>query len=302
MSKQWLRSIKLEVGEAGPLGVGGISIESESLRCAFEIDRDEKPWPNSATIRIWNLNPDHRAELAEQQGIRCRLEAGYQEQRGVLFDGFLREAPSEHDGTNWITECHAGDGELDKDGDPIAGASIHKTWSRGTPCAQILKDFVAEMNIDPGNTAIAGAAAAMTTGAAIPLAFTVDGPVLDELTYFMRSVGLAWSIQDGAMQVRVADVPADTGPLISPQTGLVGRVRKFTRKIERENTLSKKTELATWSMVSGTCLLLPELKPGIGFALTSDAATGAYLCTRVRHAGDTHAREWYTEFEARSYV
>lgn len=300
MSSQWMRAIKLSVGDPGPIGLGGVTIESDSLTCSFEIDRDEKPWPNSARIRIMNLNPKHRAELADSQGIPCSLEAGYKKSLGQIFAGMLREASSTHDGTNWITEITGGDGELNSEGDPIASASIHKTWARGTPCAQIVKDFAAEMKVDAGNAAITGAAARLTTGAAIPHAFTIDGPILDELTYFMRSVGLAWSIQDGAFQVRLADVPASMGPLISPLTGLVGHVVKSTRKIERENTVTRQKELTEWQMAAGTCLLLPELQPGIGFLLNSEAATGVYLCTSVRHVGDTASREWYTHWEARS--
>jgi hypothetical protein len=116
----------------------------------------------------------------------------------------------------------------------------------------------------------------------------------------MRSVGLAWSIQDSAFQVRLADAPASTGPLISPMTGLVGHVAKSTRKIERENTATKAKETTLWQMAAGTCLLLPELKPGMGFALQSEAANGVYLATKIRHVGDTHGREWYTEWEGRA--
>jgi hypothetical protein len=300
MSSQWMRLIKLSAGDPGPTGLGGVTIESDSLRCSFEIERDEKPWPNSATTRIWNLNPGHRAELASMQGVPCTLEAGYRGKRSQLFDGMLREATNEHDSTDWITTISGGDGELDKDGEPIASKSISKTWAQNTPCIQIVKDFAAELNVDPGNAAIAGAAAKLTTGVALPFAFTVDGPILDELTYFMRSVGLTWSIQDGVFQVRVADAPANMGPLISPSTGLVGHVTKSTRKIERENQTTKEKELTTWQMAHGTCLLLPELKPGTGFALQSESATGVYLCTKVRHVGDTHGREWYTEWEARA--
>lgn len=300
MSEQWLRSIFLSVGEPGPLGVGGVSMETDSLRCAFEIERDEKPWPNTATIRIWNLTPAHRAELADLQGVPCVLAAGYQGANGQLFSGMLREAQSVKEGTDWITTITGGDGELDTEGEPIAGKSIHKTWAKATPCLQILKDFIAEMKLAEGNASVAGAAAALSTGMMLSHAFTVDGPILDELTYFMRSVGLAWSIQDGAFQVRLADAPASVGPLISPLTGLVGHVTISTRKIERENVTTKIKETTTWKMAAGSCLLLPALTPGIGFALQSAAASGAYLCTRLRHVGDTHGTEWYTEFEGRA--
>jgi hypothetical protein len=288
---QWQRAIVLSIGS--------IQIDTDTLDVAFEIERDEKPWPNLARIQVWNLNPAHRAELAASQGVECRLEAGYVEGTGLLFSGRLREATSIADGVDWITTLESGDGELDSEGEPIASKSIRKTWARGTPCLQILKDFIAEMKVDEGNASVTGAAASLTTGAAISHAFAVDGPILDELTYFMRSVGLTWSIQDGAFQVRLADAPASVGPLITPSTGLVGRVTASTRKVERENQTTKEKELTTWQMAAGTCLLLPELRPGIGFTVDASTVSGAHLCTKVRHVGDTGASSWYTEWEGR---
>jgi hypothetical protein len=269
------------------------------LRVTFTVERDEKPWPNTAAIQIYNLTAAHREYLAGQRAIPCRLKAGYQgNAQGTLFEGFLRDAQSRHDGTDWITAVGAGDGELNQDGDPIAGGSIHKTWARGTPLVAVLKDFCKELKINLGNVVTAGAGAMLSTGVALSHAFTVDGPGLDELIYLMRSLGMPWSIQDGALQVRAApEVPASAGPLIAPQTGLVGSVETSTRKVKRVNTLTKKAEQKELKICAGKCLLLPALKPGQLFVLTSEAVTGPVLCTVVRHAGDTHGGEWYTEFE-----
>jgi hypothetical protein len=304
MADQWLRSIALDVGEGGPLALGGFALVSSStdpqmLRVSFSVERDEKPWPNTAEIKLYNLNAEHRKYLAAQRAIPCRLKAGYQSgSLGTLFEGFLRDAQSRHDGTDWVTTLGAGDGELNKDGDPIAGGSIHKTWSRGTPLLTVLKDFCNELKIDLGNVTTAGAGAMLSTGVALSHAFTVDGPGLDELIYLMRSLGMPWSIQDGALQVRATpEVPAATGPLVAAATGLVGSVETSTRKVKRVNTLTKAAEQKELKICSGKCLLLPGLKPGQLFVLTSEAVTGPVLCTVVRHVGDTHGGEWYTEFE-----
>lgn len=303
MTTQWLRSIDLQVGEGGPLGLGGFALTSSStdptmLRVAFDIERDEKPWPNSAEIQIWNLTPEHREWLSAQRAVPCRLKAGYRGSLGLLFEGYLRDAISEHQGTDWITALTAGDGELNEDGEPLGGGSIRKTWKRGTPLVTIVKDFAKELKIGAGNSTIVGASAKLSTGFVLSHAFSVDGPVFDELEYFMRAVGLRWSIQDSALQLRVGDVPASIGPLVAPETGLVGHVSKTVKEVTRENTITKAKELTRLDMVEGTCLLLPELKPGVGFVLKSEAAVGTCLCTKATHRGDTFSREWYTQWEA----
>lgn len=299
---QWLRRFTLELGEGGPLGLGGLAISSAdgpTLRVKFNVERDERPWPNVAEIRVYNLTPDHRKWLEGQRGIPCRLSAGYKDGQGTVFEGVLREARTERENMDWVTIVRAGDGELNKDGDPLASGSIQKTWKKGTPISTVMLTFVKELKVDPGTSAISAPAAMLLTGPVLAHAYTVDGPILDEFIYFMRSVGLTWSIQDGALQVRLAEVPAGIAPLISPLTGLVGNTTVATRKVERTNTITKKKELTELTVCSGRCLLLPGLLPGQQLIVQSET-TGApalYLATKVRHYGDTHGTDWYTEFE-----
>lgn len=289
MTTNFRRWISLDVG-ASP---GGFSLAStESLRVVFSIERDEKPWPNTAEIAVYNLNPDHRQYLSTLQGVPCKLHAGYEDGTGLLFDGMLREAKSVHSGTEWITSISAGDGELDKKGEPIAGKQIKACWSRGTPLITILQAFATQLNVDLGNAVTMGAAAKLTTGVALSNAFAVDGPALDEFIYFMRSVGLPWSVQNGALQVRPAPaVPASTGPLIAAQTGMIGNVETSTQKVKRFDVTKE------LKVVAGKVLLLPALLPGHMFALKSNAVNGPVLCTKVHHVGDTHGNDWYTQWE-----
>jgi hypothetical protein len=302
MTKQWIRSVNVELGEGGPLALGGFAVgatDAGSLRMTFRVERDEKPYPNSVRVQIYNLSPDHRKYLEDKQGIPCRITAGYRESDGVIFAGMLREAHSEHAGADWITTIEGGDGELNRDGDPLASGSISKTWKRGTPLAKVVQDFVKELKVDPGTSTIASAAASLITGPALAVALSVDGPILDEMTHFMRSVGLAWSVQDSALQVRVADAPSGIAPVISPLTGLVGTAEVRTRKITKRNPITKKKERTKVTVCTGKCLLLPGLLPGQQL-IVQGTATGApalYLCTSVRHVGDTHGTDWYTEFE-----
>jgi hypothetical protein len=302
---QWIRSFSLELSEAGPLGFGGFVVESssakiDSLRIAFDIERDEKPWPNSAEVVIWNLNEDHRNWLGQQTAIPCKLTAGYRDSSGVIFEGMLQNARSIKDGPDWVTTLYADDGALDKDGEPLASKSIHKTWGKGTPVFKVLQDFVKELNVKPGNSTIQTAAASVLTGNALTHAFTVDGPLFEELIYFMRSCALTWSIQDGGIQVRIApEVPADVvAQIVSPLTGLVGETATETLKIERENSITKKKEITPVTVTAGRCLMLPQLKPGHQFILQSRNNTGPQIAKLVRHTGDTRGGDWYTDFEA----
>ena len=290
MTHQWLRSIALDVGT----GSSGFALAStSSLRVVFEVERDEKPWPNTAKIQVYNLNPDHRRALSTLQDVPVKLQAGYQDGIGLLFDGMLRDVTSVHDSVDWITTLNTGDGERDRRGEPIAGKTIKQTWSKGTPLVSVLSAFATALNVDMGNVQTMGAAAKLPTGLALTHAFAVDGPALDELIYLMRSLQMPWSIQNGKLQVRPAPaVPASEGPLISTMTGLVGGNVEISReKVKRfGHTIDVK-------LCKGKCLLLPELKPGCMFVLDSQSVIGTVLATKIKHYGDTDGQDWYTEFE-----
>lgn len=289
MTTQFQRAIALDVGT----GFDGFALASTSnLRVEFDIQRDEKSWPNSAVIKVYNLNPAHRASLGALQGVPCKLQAGYADGMGVIFDGMLRDATSVHAAPDWITTIQAGDGELDKKGEPIAGKSIKQTWSKGTPIAQILVAFATALNVDIGNAATMGAAAKLPTGPALTHAFGVDGPALDEFIYFMRSVQMPWSIQGGKLQVRPApEIPASVGALISKETGMIDVLETTTEKIKRFG------HTQTIKVVKGKCLLRAELTPGQMVVFKSSNVNGNALLTKVAHTGDTRGQEWYSSFE-----
>jgi regulator of extracellular matrix RemA (YlzA/DUF370 family) len=298
MTEQFRRAYTLEVGEALESGSFSIVSAADALRVAFEIERDELPWPNKAQIRIWNLSPTHREYLSSAASIPCRLEAGYAGSVGTIFEGAVRQGISTHDGSDWVTTLEAGEGDLTADGEHLAQKSIKKSWKRGTPVAAIVTDFAKEMNVDLGNVPILAAAASFSNGPALLHGLAVDGPILDEFTYLLRGLGMRWSIQGNAIQLRLADAPANVMVgLISPFTGLVGRVVKSTKQVRRQNSLTKKRETQEIAVVEGKTLLTSALQPGYQFVLQSDEASGAYLCAKTVQRGDTRDTAWFTEFE-----
>ena len=299
MTTQFGRAYRLAIGVASLTG-GGFEIASsstETLRLRFEIERSELPWPNRGKIEIFNLNPTHRDYLASESALPCILEAGYQGSTGVIFEGNVRQGVSVHDGADWVTTIEAGEGEVDEDGDLLAGKSIRKSWRRGTPVSVVLLDIAKELKLKLGNVPVLAGAAAFKNGPALLHGMALDGPILDELTYFCRGVGLRWSIQGGAIQLRLPDAPSGIAPALSPLTGLVGNVTKSTKKVTRHNTLTKKKEVKDVAVVEGKCLLQAGIQPGFQLILQSEAATGAYLCAKTRQIGDTRGNDWYTEFE-----
>lgn len=273
--EQFRRSFVLEIGDKKIESLSGAT----SLRCAFSVERDKTPEPNNAEVAIWNLNKESRQSLEESaEGVTSRLEVGYQDAVQQVFFGILRKVETIREGADWITHASAGDGE-----DRIITSRVHKSFARDTLIKDVLRELVKSLELGEGNLHTIPAPAFLKNGGKLSAPYAVSGPADHELTEFTRSIGLEWSVQDGEVQLTEVGKPATgliVGPLISPDTGLIGSPR-----------------LDTKGKVLGTALILPDLVPGAAFQLQSERITGQFLAEKTRHYGDTDAQEWYVDFK-----
>lgn len=80
MAQQWLRYCKLTV--AG----GGDSVDLSQLRIRFQVTQHNLQSPNAADITITNLS-DQTVKRIKGEGTEVTLEAGYEENPGLIFKG-----------------------------------------------------------------------------------------------------------------------------------------------------------------------------------------------------------------------
>jgi hypothetical protein len=214
-------------------------------------------------------------------GVTVRIEAGYGDRVGQVFFGVLRKVSSwkEGDGT-WRTQISGGDGERS-----ITTAKISRTFPKGTPLTAVVKALVATMSVGEGglkNTLAAlEAGGFLAGGKTLPKAITMHGDSATNLEQLMRSVGMGWSIQDGAFYagpVGTATVPG-TGPLLTPETGLINvpQIDKFGK-------------------VTGKSLLNADMLPGRVFRVESTRVTGNFIVEKTQHKGSSNGGDWFVEW------
>ena len=284
------------------LTVGSIEIDARtgvdlrSLRIAFAVERDIKRHPNNAEVAIWNLSPSNRLALSKLSEVPVRIEAGYVDDVGTIFQGDLRCARSMRDGTgspSFITRVSGGDGET-----KIRTARINRTFASGTPVGTVIRELGQALGVGEGNLNQFGGAALANGSKTLTRSLTIRGSVFDELEAVTRSCGLQWSIQDSALQLREAGQPVGDrqGPLLRADTGLVGEVQ-----VEAVATPEPGFTRGS-SKVTGVCLLRPDLIPGVPFRVESLAFTGNLVCVATVHRGDTHSTDqWIVEWTGRPY-
>ena len=272
MGDQFIRVASLQMGV----------VQVHNLRVSFIIEKADRSEPNTAEIGVWNLAENTRALLKKQIPLYVKLVAGYTGNDSQLFEGDI--APdgifSVKDGKDWITTFKAGDGL-----EAHRSARIQESFAKGTALIPIITKLAKSMGVGLGNAIekigqgdVSGALTAMFNGT------VVSGSVPRELERLLSSTGYTYSIQDNQLQIvekggrifrQVPHLTPDTGLIGSPEPGEDG----FTKF---------------------RSLLQPKLIPAHQVKLTTANYDGIYVLRRVRHNGDTHGANWFSDCEAKA--
>jgi hypothetical protein len=253
----------------------------EELDVAFEITKSlSAKTPNSAEMRIWNLNAEHRKRLQELETVYVSLEAGYVGGTSLLFRGDLRDVISTREGTDWVTTITSDSGRRARK------RRILKSFAPGATVENVLNAAAKAMGVRLGNTAAKTVSAKIqgTQASKFFNGYALAGAIEGELDRLARSCGLEWSIQDDELQFLDQGMPLqELGIELSPDTGLIGSPEPGNKAI-----------------TEARCLMIPDLFPGRRIRITSEHVTGIYRAETTKHVGDTAGHDWYVDLELRN--
>lgn len=286
MAQQWLRYCKLTV--AG----GGDSVDLSQLRIRFQVTQHNLQSPNVGDITISNLS-DQTVKRIKGEGTEVTLEAGYEENPGLIFKGQIiqkrsgRENPVD---TYLNIIAQGGDQAYNH-------AVVSKTLAAGhTYKDQVMTAYEAlkPFGITLGKIADLG-------DKKMPRARVMFGMARDILRTIAISTGTSWSIQNNELTVTKNNEPKEGGAIVlNSRTGLIG------------------LPIQSIDGILVTCLLNPQIGPGSliqinqasvqeaklsadytavvnNAMIPSTADDGFYKCLVVNHIGDTRGDPWYTQ-------
>jgi hypothetical protein len=165
-------------------------------------------------------------------------------------------------------------------------ARIVASVKRDAKAAEVLELVAKSLGVRDGNLSDA-VAKIRSSGVADRYAegAVFAGQSSRELTEVCRSLGLTWSVQDGALQfLELGQALSGSAILLSPSTGLVG-----SPTLDGKGVLSAKS------------LIIPDLFPGRLIVVESEGVRGGFRVERTIHTGDTAGVDWYVEIEAKRY-
>lgn len=248
------------------------------LDISFSVDRTIKKQPSTADISIYNLDPDRRQRIEERGAARVVLEAGYEmpegaargqgySDRGLIYAGDLREVYTDREGADLITHLTSGDGEKKH-----RQARVQKSFAPSTSIKAAIRACADALGVGVGNLDSITRAEFPGVGAVFPCGTVLSGSAAEELDGLLRSAGLEYSIQNGALQIRTRRQALEgEAVVLGPETGLIGNA-----SVSSDLTLK------------ATCLMIPDIFPGRRIKVLSEAVFGNILAIQSRGQGRRH--------------
>lgn len=251
-------------------------IEVTGLDVAFSVERTLDRSPNRASVRVWNLSRERRDALERMDGVRVRLEAGYESGVAVIFDGTLDRAHSEKSGADWVTEVRSGDGAR-----ALRSARVSQSYRTDASLRSLLEHCAGALGVGLGNAAEAFATAQSPAGSVLRQGAAVSGRADDVLTHLCEAAGLEWSVQGGVLQVLAQRRALQRQAVrLAPETGLVGSPSVDSR-----------------GRLKAEALLIPELEPGRLVVVSSAHVEGTWRLSKVSYVGESSGSQWGASIE-----
>ncbi len=290
MTDQYLRKASLIIGENA-----GDALDLSELRFSFVVKRGDFQTPNSARIRVYNMNPDTMARV-QKEFKRVVLQAGYEGNYGLIFDGTVvqtrRGRTSQVDTHLDITAA---------DGDAAYNfAYVSTTLAAGSTAQD-------HFNVAAQAMAKHGVGVGYTAGLQsnpLPRGKVMFGMARDFMRGVARATQTTWSIQDGKIVVipETSYMPGEI-PVINSDTGLIGLPVQTQNGINFRVLLNPNIKIGTLVQLDNKAVQQFEYSLSVQqqaqnqrTALESKLQTdGFYYVMWAEHQGDTRGNDWYTD-------
>jgi hypothetical protein len=283
MSKSFGRRVDLTVGNYRLSNSASNKVGALTHRIVFNVEKTDTAIPNNVRVVIYNLNEDERANLSQasnKKEINVILKAGYIDQLSTIFTGDLNYCRHYFEAPNWVTTIEAGDAYVRFRTSRISGSE--GTFPPGTTVKTVLQTLMKKAGFTDGNIEknisqfnLRNLANSFKNGK------VTVGLVSDEIGKLMKSLGKDWSVQDGSMYGygpnEVINVDGRT-PYFSKDTGLIGNPQP-----------------GELGVIELKILLEGGLIPGMKIEIESPTVYGEYKIRTIRHYGDTHGQDWYSD-------
>lgn len=287
-TRQYKRHAQVIVGKAG------VGLLIENLRIVFEVEKDHQSTPNSANIKIYNLNDMHQAAIKDQYKD-ITLNAGYEGAEAVVFTGNIRHVYRYREKNDWIVEIDCGDGDRD-----FTGAVVNETLAAGVSDVQLVERVVRSFSSTKKGVVSGVGYTSRLRGKVI------SGNARDVLSEVARQHDSNWSIQDGRLQIiKASGVLPNQAIVVNAATGMISAPQQDDKGIKVDTLMNPLYQVNGRILLDNNNIKLKKQavdsnNEKIGKKVTAPARLdpdGVYKIYKLTHKGDTHGQDWKTTVE-----
>ena len=286
MAEQWIRQVKLTVGDDSE------ELDLSALRIRFDVRQADIQTPGTADILVTNPSPQTAAN-ARKEYTKVTLQAGYAGNVGTIFEGkvaqmrYGRENPTD----TYLAILATDNGQAHN------YAIVNKTLAAGHTfrdqidvCLEALKPF-----------GVTAGYIADLPSVTLPRGAAMFGMVRDKLRDICAATGTSWSVQQGKLNVIKSDSyqPGDA-IVVNSQTGMVGMPVQTIDGIEVRMLLNPQVQPGRRIKINQADVQQAAFSPAYTGAVAnamipSLADDGIYKVLVVSHSGDTRGNPYYTD-------
>ena len=260
-------------GHTAIVECNGVKINSSDLDIEFKIPFDDDTEANEAEIKIYNLSKTTISAFILDK--KLTVTAGYGNDTGVIFSGFVSKVMTKYSGVDKITAINAIDSmELkERKIDSIS-------YSKGTKASYILRDLIKKINLP---LAVFETRKDHTYKDSV----TVDGELMSNIKKYAEVCGVSAYILKSKIYVRYIKSGDNINFTVCEETGLINSPEEFTEEEKTEEEEDDKKKNKEKVMITGykfKMLLQHRLTTAAIIKLRSREINGVYRVRKGSHS------------------
>jgi hypothetical protein len=259
------------------------TLDIRNLRISFSISKSISWSTNTATVRIWNLSPENRNQIANF-GDELTLYAGYANDGGaqLLFVGDTTQVSHSFPQPEIVSTLTCGDGDK-----IVNNVTISVSFGANTPVATVIQKIADLM----GMKIVSGLPTILEVYA---LGFKGTNLARNVLDNACQKANLWWSVQNGNLVIQRKNQGNSKPPVdINVNTGMIGVPERYTDKKGEFYVTGPKDG---WKVRT---LLRPDIIPGDVIRLKSSQVPvdGLFFVETIQHEGDNYGPSFESTME-----
>lgn len=280
------RQCRLGIGRNGGIGfeVGAVQGTGIPIHIKFDIEKADCESPNTAKISVWNLSPEHLAEL-DKKDCCVVLRAGYGSNLSLIFTGTVTSSSTTLEGADSMTEIEAADGRTE-----LRDSHLSVSYAAGTSTDTIYRDISSKMGAP-----ITLSTGASTAGKSMGNGFSFVGSTKDMLKRLTSYDGSNWTMQDGVIQVTRPGEPISQRCFeLNAGSGLLGIPKKVNSSATASDQESATVTDSATAQTGYEITYLMNVAIGVNsyVHITSRTMTGYFRVQKVAISGDNVEGDW----------